>query len=89
MRNSPTEPDRCHAYRFHVTSRWNIRDSHGSHAKQLVDNYFDDRTYSGKRRAAPFGKVRDSVDEKVVGTLSPTRILEQVVVARITQLQEG
>ena len=72
VRNSPTELDRCHACRSHVTSRWNIRDSHGSHAKQLIDNYVDDRTCSGKRRAAPFDKTRDSIDEKVVNITRQT-----------------
>ena len=66
VRNTPTELDRCHTCRSHVTSRWNIRDLHGSHAKELIDNYVDDRTCSGKRRAAPFDKTRDSIDEKVV-----------------------
>ena len=47
---------------------WNIRDlHHGSHAKELIGKYIDDRTCSGKRRAAPFDKTRGSIDEKVVG----------------------
>ena len=66
VRNSPTELDRCHACRSHVTSRWNIRDLHGSYAKELIVNYADDRTCSGKRRPAPFDKPRDSIDAKVV-----------------------
>ena len=66
VRNSPTELDRCHACRSHVTSRWNIRDLHGPYAKELIDNYVDDRTCSGKRRPAPFDKPRDSIDAKVV-----------------------
>ena len=44
-----------------------IRDIHGSYAKELIDNYADDRTCSGKRRPAPFDKPRDSIDAKVVG----------------------
>ena len=66
VRNAPTELDRCHTCRSHVTSRWNVRDLHGSHAKEIIDKYVDDRTCSGKRRAAPFYKTRDSIDEKVV-----------------------
>ena len=42
------------------------RDLHGSHAKERIGNYVDDRTCSGKRRAAPFDKTRDSIDEQVV-----------------------
>ena len=66
IRNAPIELDRCHTCRSHVTSRWNVRDLHGSHAKEIIDKYVDDRTCSGKRRAAPFYKTRDSIDEKVV-----------------------
>ena len=66
VRNSPAELDRYHACRSHATSRWNIRDLHGSYAKELIGNYVDDRTCSGKRRPAPFDKPRGSIDEKVV-----------------------
>ena len=64
--NNPTELDRCHTCRSHVTSRCSICDRHGPHAKELIDDYVDDRTCSGKRRAAPFDKTRDSIDERVV-----------------------